>query len=407
MAKFDSYFLMNLDDAKEYALAKVTKFDWDQASMQCKEIGDGNLNYVFRVWDAKGNSAIIKQAGESLRISADMHISTDRNRIESEILLLQGKLAPGYVPEIYFYDTVMCACGMQDLSDHAIMRTSMLQHKIYPKFADQISTYMANTLMGTTDVVLDHKEKKDLQKKYINPELCEITEDLVYTEPYNDCAGRNNVFAPNAEFVRKELYEDTALQCEVAKLKMDFMCNAQSLIHGDLHTGSIFINDETTMVFDPEFCFYGPMGYDIGNVVANMIFAWCNGDAEISDAQEKAAFCGWVEQVIVDVVDMTMQKMRDYYDAHVKDLMCKNAAFKAYYMDTILADTAAVTGLELIRRTVGMANVKDLTTIADADKRTRAERICVLAAKRYIMERGQQKTGADFLKVLKDTVASL
>ena len=272
MAKFDSYFLMNLDDAKEYALAKVTKFDWDQASMQCKEIGDGNLNYVFRVWDAKGNSAIIKQAGESLRISADMHISTDRNRIESEILLLQGKLAPGYVPEIYFYDTVMCACGMQDLSDHAIMRTSMLQHKIYPKFADQISTYMANTLMGTTDVVLDHKEKKDLQKKYINPELCEITEDLVYTEPYNDCAGRNNVFAPNAEFVRKELYEDTALQCEVAKLKMDFMCNAQSLIHGDLHTGSIFINEDSTIVFDPEFCMYGPMGYDIGNVIANMIF---------------------------------------------------------------------------------------------------------------------------------------
>ena len=179
MKKYDSYFLMNLDDAMEYALEKVTRFDWDENSMQCKEIGDGNLNYVFRVWDGKGHSAIIKQAGEALRISADMHISTDRNRIESEILLLQGKLAPGYVPEIYFYDTVMCACGMQDLSDHAIMRTSMLQHKIYPKFAEQITTFMANTLMGTTDIVLDHKEKKELQKKYINPELCEITEDLV------------------------------------------------------------------------------------------------------------------------------------------------------------------------------------------------------------------------------------
>lgn len=52
---------------------------------------------------------------------------------------------------------------------------------------------------------------------------------------------------------------------------MDFMTRAQSLIHGDLHTGSIFINEESTKVFDPEFCFYGPMGYDIGNVIANMI----------------------------------------------------------------------------------------------------------------------------------------
>ena len=39
----------------------------------------------------------------------------------------------------------------------------------------------------------------------------------------------------------------------------------KSLIHGDLHTGSIFINEESTKVFDPEFCFYGPMGYVKGN----------------------------------------------------------------------------------------------------------------------------------------------
>ena len=35
------------------------------------------------------------------------------------------------------------------------------------------------------------------------------------------------------------------------------------------------------------------MGYDIGNVIANMIFAWCNGDA--AGAGE---FCSWVESVL-------------------------------------------------------------------------------------------------------------
>ena len=54
--------------------------------------------------------------------------------------------------------------------------------------------------MGTTDVVMDHQKKKDLQRKFISPELCDITERLVYTEPYNDEQGRNNVFAPNAGF---------------------------------------------------------------------------------------------------------------------------------------------------------------------------------------------------------------
>ena len=196
MSKFDTYFLMKTEDAIEYAKVKVPQMDWDEATMSCKEIGDGNLNYIFKVKDEKGHSVIIKQAGTVTRISADMKLDTDRNRIESEILILQGKLAPGYVPEIYFYDTVMSACGMQDLSDHEIMRTAMLEHKTFPKFADQISTFMAQVLMGTTDVVMDHQKKKDLQRKFISPELCDITERLVYTEPYNDEQGRNNVFAP-------------------------------------------------------------------------------------------------------------------------------------------------------------------------------------------------------------------
>lgn len=402
MSKFDTYFLMTTEDAIEYAKVKVPQMEWDSGSMTCREIGDGNLNYVFKVTDDRGHSVIIKQAGGVARISEDMKLDTDRNRIESEILVLQGKLAPGYVPEIYFYDTVMSACGMQDLSDHEIMRTAMLEHKIFPKFADQISTFMAQVLMGTTDVVMDHQEKKDLQRKFINPELCDISEALVYTEPYNDELHRNNVFAPIADFVKEKLYNDEELHCEVAKLKMDFMTKAQSLIHGDLHTGSIFINEDSTMVFDPEFCFYGPMGYDIGNVIANMIFAWANGDV-----YGNSEFCTWVEEVIVDVVNLTMEKLRAYYEEHVTDTMRKNEAYKNYYMDTVLADTSAVTGLELIRRIVGMANVKDITSIKDEAKRARAEKICIMAAIDFIKNRETKKCGKCFLNTLKDAIATI
>lgn len=399
---FSNYFLMKEADVIEYVKQKVPQMNWDEPTMTCKEIGDGNLNYVFKVQDAPGHSVIVKQAGVELRISKDMHIDPDRNRVESEILILQGKLAPGSVPEVYCYDTVMSACCMQDCSDHALMRTAMLEHKIFPKFADQISTFMARVLMGTTDAVMDHQEKKNLQKSFINPQLCDITEALVYTEPYNDELGRNNVFAPNEAFVREHLYNNDPLKLEVAKLKMDFMTNAQSLIHGDLHTGSIFINEETTIVFDPEFCFYGPMGYDIGNVIANIIFAWCNGDA----AGDKK-FYEWTESVIMDVINMTKEKLEKYFDEHVTDTMCKTPGYKEYFLGTILADTAGVTGLELIRRTVGMANVKDLTTIKDEETRARAEKICITAAIDYIMNRADKHCGKCFLNTLKDAVKTV
>jgi 5-methylthioribose kinase len=390
---------MKEDDVAEYVMEKLDLFA-PGAVLSVKEIGDGNLNYVFRaVEEATGKSVIVKQAGEQLRISAAMRISTDRNRIESEILLLQDKYAPGLVPKIFQYDTVMCACLMEDLSDYRLMRYALMDHEIFPRFADDITTYMVNTLLNTTDAVMEHKEKKALVKSFINPELCGITEDLVYTEPYNDINGRNLVTPGNAEFVRKELYGDKELRLEAAKLKFEFMNNAQALIHGDLHTGSIFVKPDATRVFDPEFAFFGPMGYDIGNVIANLFFAWDNGNAAGA-----AEFCEWVLKTAVEVVDMFKGKFLACFNERVTDVMAKTEGFAEYYLGTILEDTAAGAGTELIRRTVGMAQVKDVTTIKDMDRRIRAERVNILCAKDLIKNRARFRTGDDFVQSFRNAV---
>ena len=391
MSRFDTYFLMKTEDVPEYV--KEKGYMPGDARLTCREIGDGNLNYVFQVQDEQtGKRVIVKQAGEALRISAEMKISTDRNRIESEILEIQWKYAPHLVPKIFGYDTVMCACVMEDLSDHALMRYALMRHETFPRFADDVTTYMVNTLLKTTDVTMDHKDKKEMVKRFINPELCEITEDLVLTEPYNDCNHRNIVFPQNAEFVQTELYDDQKLHLEIAKIKFDFMNNAQALIHGDLHTGSIFVKQDSTRVFDPEFAFYGPMGYDIGNLVANLIFAYDNGMAGGDQA-----FCDWTLKTIEECIDLFREKFRKVFDECVTDVMAKTPGFGEWYLSTIMVDTAAYAGTELIRRTVGMAQVKDVTTIADPDTRAYAERINVLCAKDYIMNRANYQTGADFV----------
>lgn len=407
MSRFSSYFLMKPEDVKEYVLEKLAIFDKD-AKLESVEIGDGNLNYVFRVWEeATGKSVIVKQAGEELRISKDFNISKDRNRIEVEVLTLQNKLCPGLVPQIFLYDPTMNCFSMEDLSDYEVMRKALLKHEIFPQFAQDISTFLVNTLFLTSDRVMDSKEKKELVKKYVNPQLCaDITEALVYTEPYDDNLKRNLVFPPNQEFVEKELYQDKALHLEVAKLKYDFMNNAQSLVHGDLHTGSVFIKQGSTKVMDPEFAFYGPMGYDIGNVVANMIFAWANGDATMEEGNGKKTYLAWVEQTVVDTVDLFKKKYLAAFDKHVVEPMAKTPGYKEYFLDTILADTAGVTGIEMIRRTVGLAQVKDLTTIPDRQKRARAEKIVILAAKEFIMQRSGFPDGKSYLDCLKKIVSA-
>lgn len=407
MSKFKSkYFTMKESDALEYAATQLDFFSKDP-DLSCSEIGDGNLNYVFKVVNKKnGKSLIIKQAGPCARIDESIKVSPDRNRIESDILKIQYKLSEGLVPEIYKYDEIMNCCVMEDLSDHVILRKALIEHKKFPHFAEHITDFLVKTLLLTSDVVLKHKKKKELVKNFINPELCEITEDFVYTDPFFNCT-KNDVFEPNRAFVEKEIWESEELLLETAKLKFEFLTNAQALLHGDLHTGSIFVREDSTKVIDPEFAFFGPAGYDIGNVVANLIFAYENAEATIEDKNLKEDYKGYLEDTIVKVVDLFIIKFNESYDENVKERVASYKGFKEYYLDTIIRDTSAVTGLELIRRIIGMAHVKDITSISDPDKRAKAEKICLTAGKDFILGREWIKTGREFIEVVKKAENSI
>ena len=88
------------------------------------------------------------------------------------------------------------------------------------------------------------------------------------------------------------------------------------------------------------------------------------------------------------------------------DIMAKEQGFDRWYLDSVLKDTASVTGMEMIRRIAGLAKVKDLTTIADEKQRVTAERICLSAAKQFILNSASYKTGEQFITVLKDSASS-
>ncbi|HWR11167.1 MAG TPA: S-methyl-5-thioribose kinase [Rectinemataceae bacterium] len=398
MAKFDQHFRMNEADAAEYARRRLPMFA-DSGALESNEIGDGNINFVFRVKDPrKGVSVIIKHADADTRTHSRT-LGFDRNRIEAEILKLEGVYAPGLVPEVYDYDPVMSCLSMEDLSDHVILRYELMRHKVFPRLACDISDFMAKTLVPTLDMVMDPVKKKDMVKRYINPPLCEITEKLVYTEPYTNLPGRTKVFPPNAEFAARELFQDGQLHLEVAKLKYDFMNNAQALIHGDLHSGSIFVREDSTKMIDPEFAFFGPIGYDVGNVVGNFCFAWANSGMTL-EGKARHAYLAWLEETMIDTIDLFMEKFLDLYKTSATDAMGRTPGYAEWFLSTIIHDTAGVAGLEMIRRIVGVAQVKDITSIEDAAARAKAERMVVLAAKSYIMGRENIMHGEDFVRTL-------
>ena len=405
MSKFDKHFKMTESDIIDYTREKLDIFSSNDLLL-CQEIGDGNINYVFKVYCKEtSKSIIIKHADDNVR-SGGM-LDKDRNVLEAEMLIMEEKLAPGMVPKVYLYDSVMSCLVMEDLSDHKIMRSALVDYKTFDDFADNITDFLIQTLLPTTDLIMHPSEKKNLVKRYINPELCEISERLVYSEPYTNASGRNIVANENLLLVEELLYSDTRLHLEVAKLKNDFMSNAQALIHGDLHTGSIFIKPRSVKVIDPEFAFYGPMGYDIGNVIANLFFSWIHAYVEIGDIEERDNFMVWVSSTIQNSIDLFKQKFIDYLEKNTTEKMAKSKEFYEWYLNKVLIDTAGVTGLEIIRRIVGPAKVVDITGIKDSKARALAERIGVLFGKELIINRDYFKDGNDYISAFEKTTTEV
>lgn len=396
----NKYVELNENTVVEYVRSKINFFAED-AVFVCNEIGDGNLNLVFRVKDTKNEkSIIVKQALPYVRAAGEnWPLDIRRGEIETHILNIEYELTGGLVPKVYFYDTDMYCMAMEDLDNYTIMRYGLLEFNQYPNFAEQISDFLVKTLLLTSDVVMEHKEKKENVKSFINPQLCEITEDLVYTEPFY-IGARNNIEEALQGFHKEEIVDDEELAIEVAKLKYDFMNNAQALLHGDLHTGSIFVNQDSTKVIDPEFAFYGPIAYDVGALIANLIMNYISTKASLDKGELRSKHEKFLLDSIRDVVDMFKAKFLNLWDDAVTDKMAKSKGFKEYYINDVLVNTAGVAGCEMVRRTVGFAHVKDLDGITDAEKRIKAKKENLHLAKILIKNRTEIVNGEEYIRLI-------
>lgn len=382
--KYQEHFLLDCDEVISYV--KEKNLFSENADLTVKEIGDGNINYIFKVENKiDGKSIVLKQADKLLR-SSGRPLDLTRSKIEANILRIENDLAPHFVPEIYFYDEIMCVLAMEDISEYKNLRTELIAGKIFLNFADNISEFLSRTLLLTTDLFMNKFEKKKNVKEFINPELCDISECLVFTEPYDNNRNRNIITAGNEEFVENTLYKNEDLHFAILKLREKFMNYSQSLIHGDLHSGSIFINEKGIKIIDPEFSFYGPMAYDIGNVIGNLYFPLYRAKFFMEDSKKKEEFINWLEKCILDIPILFSKKCKLLWEKYSNDRLLKNKKFRDYYIENIIKDSLAYAGTEIIRRTVGDTKVLELTSLETSEKKLELERSLINKAISMIIE---------------------
>src|SRR5687767_7995882 len=150
-----------------------------------EEVGDGNLNLVFKVRGPSGGVAV-KQALPYVRLVGESWpLPLSRAHYEYLALAKQAQLAPGLVPALLHHDEALALTVMELFEPHIIMRKGLVAGTQYPHFVEDITTFMARTLFFSSDLATPAAEKKEGIAAFAgNHALCKITEDLIFTDPY-------------------------------------------------------------------------------------------------------------------------------------------------------------------------------------------------------------------------------
>ena len=381
-----------LTEATATQLALALNFFSDDSLLSCKEIGDGNLNLVFHLVDGvHGKGIIIKQALPYAKVVGESWpLTVKRAKIEADSLKVFGHIAPQYVPEVYFTDDVLAVTIMEDLSHLSIARTGFINGETYPLISKHLGVYLARTLFYTSDYALSPSLKKEQVQKFINPELCKITEDLIFSDPYYDA--ETNEFEENLLPSVQSLWMDEDLMFHVSVLKKIFLTEAEALLHGDLHTGSVFADNDETKVIDPEFAFYGPAGFDIGQVFANLLFQ------VIVNEEKRGLFVNHIETVW----EVFEEQFSRLWESDNKEELSKSSKFLNYVLNKYFEDALGFAGCELIRRTIGLAHVADLDSIENDQKRLSAKQKSLELGSLLIKNRRELNELDLFINVVKE-----
>jgi 5-methylthioribose kinase len=368
-----------------------TPQDWNVA-----EVGDGNLNLFFIVKGPAGGVAV-KQALPYVRLVGESWpLPLSRAHYEHMALSEQARLTGALVPAVLHYDEGMALIVMELLEPHIIMRRGMIAASIYPKFAEDISTFMARTLYFTSDLALTADRKKQMIADFAgNTALCKITEDLIFTDPYR-IAELNRWTSPQLDGFARRWREDAELKIAISRLKVKFLSSAEAMLHGDLHTGSVMLTPDETRIIDPEFAFMGPMGFDVGAVIANLLINYFAHDGHEEKAGERDGYREWVLATSEDVWNRFRAKFLDLWrnnatgDAYPASLFADASSAarleqeRQAYMDRLWADTLGFAGAKMTRRVLGLAHNIDLEWITDANRRAACE-VRVLTLSRELM----------------------
>lgn len=367
------------------------------ADWTIREVSDGNLNTVFIVAGPDGQLCC-KQALPHVRVAPEWPMPLQRALYEARYMRATADAVRPAAPELYFYDDEMFLLVMECLTPHEVLRSALICNDAQPGFSASIGQYVARGVHATSWISRPFEVGSKLLEEFSgNTALTRITVDLILTDPFHPCS-RNP--EPEAALLPdvQALQADKLLHRAVGTLQDRFLTARQALLHGDLHTGSIMLHRDDVRVIDGEFATMGPVGFDCGLYLGNLALHACAAPHKQDFIRtEIIAFWGSFKNELRALLKMGGGDVWALSDDTQREEMLED------FVTNILRDTAGFCGLEMIRRTIGFAQVADYTLCSTPESRTEARRKALQAGRRLICEAPSVTAPEGLLALLKFT----
>jgi len=368
----------------------------DPGLWQIREVGDGNLNLVFVVTGPAGG-VIVKQALPYVRLVGESWpLPLYRAFYEYQALTRQAARAPGAVPEVFWFDPDQALIVMEYLHPHRILRQKLIAGERVAGLGRFLGRYVArNAFLGSELAMKSAAKKADVALFAGNVDIPAISEALVFTDPYH--GARLNHHNPALDALVAGLRADVALKTAVQDLFMAFASNTETLLHGDLHSGSVMSTAEDSRVIDPEFAQYGPMGFDLGMLIANMVMAFLSqpGHRERADM---GPYQDWILSVIIDCMAAFRAEFTRLWQTERTGMLYPACLFEEQghssdpalqrLLTRIWNEALGFCGIEMHRRILSLAHNADFEAIPDPVLRGRLEARSLAMGRDLILARG-------------------
>jgi 5-methylthioribose kinase len=171
------------------------------------------------------------------------------------------------------------------------------------------------------------------------------------------------------------------------------------------------VNVQQTFVIDPEFSFAGPMGFDIGALIANLYLNYFSHAHNPS--AESLDYSRWILQTIDDLWYKFEAKFLSLWSEHErlnqstfmgKDLTGdSHQTFRHVFLQQVFSDTLGFAACKMIRRILGVAKVADLMQFEDQNLRAKLETQALKMATTMLLNRQAYSNIADVNKLAEDS----